>query len=524
MNRVSTLLNRINEQELILLITFIGGLIACQINYIQHGWINVDSTIYLEAAKLFAMGEWKNGLAIYNWPLYSLMIAGVSNITHLEIQTSAQLLDILFFTITVLSFTTFIKLAGGDKKTILCGAFLLFSSSYIVGSILPMLLRDQGFWAAFLSSLVFLIRFYRSQKIYDALLWQLFAITAVLFRIEAISYLVALPLILMIYNQKKWSLKISEFIKLNLISIISMIALSAALIFIPSLHVNNLGRLQEALLIFHRLTTETALAFSLKANIMGKQVLGYFFEEYGLMGVILTLLGIFIIRVVNIVSWPIIAIYILQFRNKNIALKIKPDTQKIMTASALIALTNGAVIISLNFILSNRYLIAFGFISLIFAAFCLDALINKNSKIWDHPWKKLLLILTLSTLAIITIKNVAPKKEGYNFERDAVYYLKNQNVQMDKVFLETTKMVYYATGQRKEFIRNDTWSYTQQSINDGSIFNYDYLLILLDVNNELRNREDILGNKLYQYEPIKDFYSLKNKKKIKIYRKKNTKE
>ena len=132
----------------------------------------------------------------------------------------------------------------------------------------------------------------------------------------------------------------------------------------------------------------------------------------------------------------------------------------------------------------------------------------------------MILAITLVSLTIITIKNIAPKREGYNFERDAVYFLKNHNVQMDKVFLVTTKMVYYATEQRKEFVRNDTWAYTKQAIDNKSIFAYDYLLILLDVNNQLASREQILATQLHQYELIKEFYSLKKKKKIKIYHKK----
>ena len=40
-------------------LTTIGIVVACWIMYIQHGWINDDSVIYFETARLFSIGEWK---------------------------------------------------------------------------------------------------------------------------------------------------------------------------------------------------------------------------------------------------------------------------------------------------------------------------------------------------------------------------------------------------------------------------------------------------------------------------------
>ena len=77
------------------------------------------------------------------------------------IQTAAQLLNVLFFGISAFSFTQIIRLAGGSQLTMLAGALILFSAQYIVGDVLEMLMRDEGFWAFYLSGLVFFIRFYQ---------------------------------------------------------------------------------------------------------------------------------------------------------------------------------------------------------------------------------------------------------------------------------------------------------------------------------------------------------------------------
>jgi hypothetical protein len=65
-NALKSLLNKLLQLptgRLTGLLTVVGVLIAMQINYIQHGWINNDSVLYFEAARLFSIGEWKASLA-----------------------------------------------------------------------------------------------------------------------------------------------------------------------------------------------------------------------------------------------------------------------------------------------------------------------------------------------------------------------------------------------------------------------------------------------------------------------------
>src|SRR3989338_2678056 len=136
-----------STSESMLLATFVclAFITALWVVHIQHGAINPDSVLYFEAAKLFSIGEWKQGVALFSWPLYSALIAVLHNLTGLSVEASAQWLTAIFFAITTFSFITLIRLAGGNKTTTICGASLLLSSSYIVGDVLPMLLRDQGF-------------------------------------------------------------------------------------------------------------------------------------------------------------------------------------------------------------------------------------------------------------------------------------------------------------------------------------------------------------------------------------------
>ena len=205
-------------------------LIAAQIQYIQHGWINRDSLYYLESARLLAIGEWSQAVKLFQWPFYSALIAAIHKLTTLNIHLCAQILSVGLFGIATYSFLTIIQLAGGGKKELLAGSLILFSSNYMVGDVLAMLMRDQGFWAFFLTSIVFFIRYYKSGTYKDAFFWQLSAIVATLFRIEGITYLILLPLILFFIKEHPVTLRIGNFIRCNFINIIVVVIITAIIL------------------------------------------------------------------------------------------------------------------------------------------------------------------------------------------------------------------------------------------------------------------------------------------------------
>jgi hypothetical protein len=147
-------IEKLQSKHLYLMLIAFSAILAARIQSIQHGWITLDTVLYFESARLIALGEFKAATQVFNWPLYSLCMAAVHKLTNLSIHHSAQVLSIVFFAITTTSFVKIIALGGGNKKTMLVGAFILFSSLYIVGDVLEMLIRDQGFWACFLTSLI----------------------------------------------------------------------------------------------------------------------------------------------------------------------------------------------------------------------------------------------------------------------------------------------------------------------------------------------------------------------------------
>ncbi|MGZ8272064.1 MAG: hypothetical protein ACXWT5_12840, partial [Methylophilus sp.] len=414
-------------------------------------------------------------------------------------------------------------LAGGHKATIACGAFLLLSSSYSVGDVLPMLLRDQGFWAMFLTSLVYFIQFCRYKKLSDALLWQVCAILAVLFRIEAITFLACLPFVL--FQQQEFSAKqkITHFLKINFISLFVLIVIIGTLIIMPSVHLSDFGRLQEAVTIFPRMLTDIAQVFSAKANIMGEKVLGHYFDDYGMMGVIVALAGILIVKVIELISWPVVGIFALSHANRHNSVQTSPmqqDTRIVFRWTSALALLNACMIIASVFALSNRYIIALGFILLIFAAFHLASLIEIiRTKSMGKRWQKIIFFVLLALISFSAVKNLLPKQAGYTYEQDAIAYVKQLRVSNSKVFYVTPRSRYFAEAPYAGR-GYDYWDYTLKAIADGSIYQYDYLVINLNIDDKFPARQKVLTEKLAQYTVAKEFYGYRNKKKIMLYVKK----
>lgn len=513
-NKLQQYIYELPQHRFLLHLSIIGALIACRIIYIQHGWINDDAVLYFEAARLFSIGEWKNGWELFSWPIYPLMIAGLHNITALSIQTCAQILTVGLFGLASYSFMRIVSLSGGDKTAIGLSALLLYSTGYITGDVLPMLLRDTGFWASFLTSIVFFIQFYRQQKLIDAFLWQSFAILAMLFRIEAVAYIVLLPFVLFFLPADSAKQRLANFIKAHSLNLSLIILASMALALHGDLSIKNLGRIQEIFSSWSNIQYNFTHTIALKIDILTRDVLGEPLKNFGWMSYILTLLGIVIFKCLSIAGF-LPAGVVLGYYTK-IKKVMANDARLILSVVALIAFINAVLIISKVNLLSSRYVIAFGFIILIYSAFALRAIFSEFASNSNKVNKSIAIVVSV-ILALMLFDNLSTKETGYNHEQDAVSFLKDQGIENSKIFFVTPRARYYANAPYAGR-GYDYWDYTLYAIEDGSIRNYEYLLIPFGKKQDALDKERIIREKLPEYKVIKTFYGIKKNKKDVIYK------
>ncbi len=511
MRKLLTIIDQANPIHLFWLIVATSIVLAARMQAIQHGWINPDSVLYLEAAKLITIGDFRGAYNIFSWPFYALCIGLVSKVTGFATHLSAQFLNMVFFGIATASFLKIIQLAGGKNLALFAGALLLFGNLYIVGDVLEMLMRDQGFWAFYLASLVFFIRFYQQNKVLDALLWQVAAILAVLFRIEAITFLLLLPLIFIFDSHANYKQRIIKLLKTYSISLFILTIIFIAIYTIPSLNIKSFGRLQE---VFNTNLWDVFSSNLIgRSSIMSTQVLGEYLEEYAIAGLLMTF--VYVILVKNITTLGAVGVIAVGLHFKDKFNHMNNHIKRVLTAVSIICVMNMALIITKVFVLSSRYVVALTFILLIVSALYLGHLFNKTTS------KKQTRLLTIVSIAIIVlclsiIKNVLPKQAGYNYMQDAVAWVKN-NQHDATVFYEDARLRYYAGAP---FIGSGVfdWRATRHNVSNNP--QYDYLVI--NFGKEDQEKRDMLLQSLPEYKEIKRFYVTKNKKYCAIYQIKST--
>ncbi len=433
-HQVLAKLESLSSTQLIAFFAMLAGLITVRIHYIHMGWINSDSVLYLEAAKWMLAGEFSKALAIYNWPFYSICIATVSKILHTPIFFSAQLLSTVFFMLTTTAMLNIVSLLGGNNRTIVIAAITLFGCDYIVGDILPMLMRDQGYWAFLLVSIWALIKFMDHPSWWMGSVWQLTVMMATLFRIEGIFYL-ALPLILLFQQEQTWGYRLSSWFKANYLN---LIGLALLLIGFAVLDSQQLGRLQELSpsSIMHAYSAKLLS----KSDMMSEQVLGKFLNEYGLFVI---LVGLFLITIIkSILSAGVICSalcfnYLYKSANNTARLRV-------IYGVMIISLISMYLIISKVFILSGRYTIAMAFMLIMIASLAIKQLIEDSAQ----RYRKLIAIVVLAIFSITLLKNILPKTQGFAFRKEAAMWLKQHNSHHQPVFFNDVRVAYYYGDER----------------------------------------------------------------------------
>lgn len=504
----------INAQSLILMMTVIGIILAVEINYIQHGWINNDSVLYFEATQRALAKDWQGMMQIFPWPFYSLFIAGVHQASGLSIHTSAQILNISFFGIATFSFLSLVMECGGKKSEITAGALLLFSASYIVGDILPMLIRDQGFWAFFLLSILFFVRYTLRHRWWDALWWQVAMMLALLFRVEAIVYLFSLPLLLLGLKGTPLRQRFLAFIQANSLTLILLVVLIVVLL-TTNIGIEKLGRLKEVFStdIYQQITQKL---FE-RAEIMGSQVLGEYLDEFGLAGLLLTFMYVMVKK--TVFSAGLITTSLAAATLWKPSPLLHKKALQIMVGVIIISLVIMFLIITKVFVLSSRYIIPLSFMLMLLAAFSLGKmLLNLQQKSIAEPAKKILVVVILGVMGLMAIKNFLPKQAGYNYEQEAASWLRKENHTHEPVYFDSARLRYYAGEPYAGTLTPlAAWENFRRLVSSGEIKRYGFIALNLGIKHP--EKSAYIQKNLAGYAEVARFSSDDKKKSIVVFRK-----
>lgn len=513
-NLIQIAFKRSSHNQLILLISTFSIILAWRVLYVHHGWVNDDFVLYHEAARLFSTGAFKEGFKLYGWPLYPLLLSLVQKLTGFNLVFSAQILTTIFFTITTFSFLKLIDILSNNKLAITSGALVLFSSSYIIGDVMPMLIRDPGFWAFFITSIILFIQFYRNSTVINGIYWQLTAILATLFRIEGITFLLLLPILSLFSKSLRIRSATSFVLKANSISIVISLIITTLLFTNPYLTIQDLGRLQEIFNFADQRLDNIIFELRNKSNLFSSVILKGHFDQYAALGLILSFIGIILLKCVF--SIGLINVGLTGYFISKKSPYINHDSITILVLVAYIAFVNIIAIFFNTFLLSARYIVPLVIVFLIFSAISLALIVNEliNHKS-QNVYKKSILTFIILIMTYSTFNNIKTRDRSLNFEQDAVAFVKATKTPNDKIFFTTPRSRLYAEAEYSGR-EHANW---RKAIENGDIYKYDYLMIYIRINEESKKEEQFLFKNLYGYKLAKEFFGSKNKKKVMIFKK-----
>lgn len=441
-----------------------AGLIAICALLQSQGVINNDGLLYIEAAKKFSMQEWQQGLALYNWPFYSLTIAGVHVLTGWTHQLSAHVLTLAFFMLTAAGLVILVKELGGDRRVMLCMLILLLSSPYIVRSLLPMVIRDHGFLTLHIWSVIFFVRFFRNPSYKSAIGWSAAAIAATLFRIEGIIYLAFLPLVLLADTTTSWQNRCVRLLKAQALPLLLACLLILGLGISTSWSASDLGRLGDPIAILNRTLMQLTHGLFSKAELYGSHVLGPFLDNFAFSGLLATLIIVLLTKIALSAGATQFLLAVLPIR---ISEYKGPQFQKVLLWLALIGVCNAIMTLIGVFVLSTRYLLPLAILILMLGAFGFASLSTANSHKWK--WKLVILAVTLQF-----ISNFWPHHASHGYEIEAAQWIKNNIAQEKRIFFDEGRLRYYAYDDSSDRTEK-RWPDVQQILTSSS--HYDYVVV-----------------------------------------------
>jgi hypothetical protein len=443
----------------------------------SYGSINVDGILYIEVARKFDAGQWRQGLELYNWPFYPLLMMLVHKLGHLGFETSAHLLDAMFFALLTAGLLTLVREVGGDRLTMIAAGALLFVSSSIVRSYLPMVLRDPGFWAFHLWSIVFFLRFYTRHRWMDALGWGITATVATLFRVEGLTYLAVLPLLILFQRQLPG--RAALFARADALLILAGCGLLIAWLLHPTLDIHKMGRLGDPLMLLKGAYQQVAHGLLDKARLYGNTVLGKFISSYGMDGLLLTLIYILIVKISTSAGW--LHLLLAGYARQYLGSEKLPKFQNVFAWLVAIGTTHAAFMLLSGFLLPKRYLMLIGFVIIVYAAFGLAALYESwRQKPWNplsDNWK---FPLVAAILAIQFGIMVGVWHREKTDELDAAKWMAVHAASGSRIYGDSARLRYYA-GTSQPFRRGMvTVEDIQQLFTNGEAAQYDYLMVHAD--------------------------------------------
>lgn len=443
--------------------------------------INNDGVLYLSAAKLISAGDWGAacGLPELNcWLLFPSLIALLGGLTALSLENSAYLLDAVLSGLMVFVFLTLVRDLGAGRRTLLIAAFIILFHPYLNESRADVI-RDHGYWAFYLTTVLFFMRYWKRPGWSYALLWVLAATVATLFRIEGLVFLLLLPLVLLIDTSRQFKERMLLLLKAYAFTGVLVAALLGWWVFDPAFSVDQAGRLFEPVQRMMEVWEQLHTGLKTKAQVIGEEVLGDYLDHYALKG-LWAMLGLIILNKIFNILTPL---YALPLLFKRFRMRIHPPAGLVRVIVWLVMLNLGILLVALltRFVISGRFAVPLVLTVLLVVPFVFDALYDHWRTCDACPVQKWVLFPVIITVFLYMSLDglYSTGKGSKTYLREAGYWLESHVTPDTRVFSNDKRVTYYS-GMDVEQYRGTSSKRIKKMLERGSWRKYDYIAVHVD--------------------------------------------
>ena len=467
--------------------------------------INLDGILYIRTADHLLQGDRQGAYSLYSWLFYPWLIASVSKLTGLGLESSAHLLTAFFSALLTYTFITLVRDLGGGRTTILIAAFVMvFQPEF--NETRSSVLRDHGFWAFYLLAVLYFVRYCMHPCWRYALIWNLMIIIATLFRIEGIVFLILVPFVFLIYRDWSFLTKIKRFFQVHSLNIVSLIFLFVIAICKKEQFDVYQGRLLEPLSRLSMFREELTVGINKKIEIVQTMLLNSLSDEYAFTVVLAILIIILfdkIIRAMTPLYMVIFGYWI--FKKKNYLIKKSLCVLIWVSVLNIIILV---VFILPQFFLQSRFVYPLVLILLLMIPFVLTELYDKwklsKAATSRYGW----LFYILCVLLVINALEGLVSLPGYSdyYVKDAGIWLQDNIPSDARLYTNNAKIKYYR-GSFKERPSGFRQNITEKWLETIPVNQYDYFALWVKHKN-YPDPQKILS--VFGSNPVQEFRNKKN--------------
>lgn len=384
-------------------ITVAASLISSALLRIMPPSLNDDSYVYVRTAEIYLDQGLQAALAHYSWPLFSILIAFISKL-GISLFSSAFLLNSLLFALLTLSFVSIVKILDDRRKTLIIASVCILAFPEM-NDYRGMIIRDMGFWSLSCLSLWQLMLYSKTPNFINGFSFCAALILATCFRIEALAYLVGLPIILIVLNVEKTQKQ--AFFKLGLGIFLGLSSVTVLLMFIGVSPFSQIAEFASTYRPFldNLLSINSDQSGSLAVSVFGEFAATYS-REYLWLFFFTGLTSVLIANVLSGIGPPLVVFFTAWKMKLN--LRLERSAQLVLLSYFAINFIIVALFVFLTRFLPSRYTMILALVSLVFVVLLvkelLDPITTKNSTLIPRALSILLIYCTIDSYYSFGVK------------------------------------------------------------------------------------------------------------------------